>query len=85
MRPAPISNDNDLDTREDNAVADPLSDSFLELWDGTAQRNRAIFSELFKMAPDKVAQNWKDYKVSVELVGLSRRLGANYVWVGVVG
>jgi len=61
MRPAPIPNDNEIGTREDNAVADPLSDHFQGLWISTAQKNRAIFSELFKTIPNNIIRNWKDY------------------------
>lgn len=63
MRPAPIPNDNEIGTREDNAVADPLSDHFQGLWISTAQKNRAIFSELFKTIPNNIIRNWKDYTV----------------------
>ncbi|KAG8689912.1 hypothetical protein FRC11_014925 [Ceratobasidium sp. 423] len=64
MRPAPIPNEIKLGTREDNAVADPLSDKFQSLWIGTAQKNGAIFSELFRTLPSNIVQNWEDYKVS---------------------
>ncbi|CAE6488459.1 unnamed protein product [Rhizoctonia solani] len=62
MRPAPIPNDNELGSREDNAVADPLSEHFQGLWISTAQKNRAIFSELFRAVPSNIVQNWEDYK-----------------------
>ncbi|CUA74327.1 Phospholipase D p2 [Rhizoctonia solani] len=62
MRPAPIPNDNELGSREDDAVADPLSDHFQGLWIGTAQKNRAIFSELFRTVPTNIIQSWEDYK-----------------------
>ncbi|KAG9086659.1 hypothetical protein FRC07_013018, partial [Ceratobasidium sp. 392] len=32
------------------------------LWIGTAQRNRAIFSELFKTVPTNIVRNWEQYK-----------------------
>ncbi|EUC55943.1 phospholipase D, partial [Rhizoctonia solani AG-3 Rhs1AP] len=62
MRPAPIPNDNELGSREDDAVADPLSDHFQGLWIGTAQKNRAIFSELFRTVPTNIIQSWADYQ-----------------------
>ena len=62
MRPAPIPNDSELGSREDNAVTDPLSDHFQGLWIGTAQKNRAIFSELFKTVPTNIVHNWEEYK-----------------------
>lgn len=63
MRPAPIPNENELGTREDDAVSDPLSDEFQALWIGTAIKNRAIFSELFKTVPTDIVRNWEQYKV----------------------
>lgn len=63
MRPAPIPNENEIGTREDKAVTDPLSDHFQGLWIGTAQKNRAIFSELFKTVPTNIVHNWEEYKV----------------------
>ncbi|QRV81288.1 phospholipase [Ceratobasidium sp. AG-Ba] len=68
MRPAPIPNDNEMGTREDSAVMDPLSDKFQGLWIGTAQKNRAIFSELFKTVPTNIVRNWEQYKTYVPKV-----------------
>ncbi|KAJ1303942.1 hypothetical protein OPQ81_008353 [Rhizoctonia solani] len=68
MRPAPIPNEIELGTREDNAVADPLSERFQSLWIGTAQKNRAIFAELFRTVPTNIVQNWEDYKSYVPQV-----------------
>ncbi|QRV95777.1 phospholipase [Ceratobasidium sp. AG-Ba] len=68
MRPAPIPNDNEMGTREDGAVMDPLSDKFQGLWIGTAQKNRAIFSELFKTVPTNIVHNWEQYKTYVPKV-----------------
>ncbi|KEP49732.1 phospholipase D/nuclease [Rhizoctonia solani 123E] len=62
MRPAPIPNESELGTREDDAVRDPLSDKFQDLWISTAIKNRAIFSELFKTVPTNVVHNWAEYK-----------------------
>ncbi|KAG8764176.1 hypothetical protein FRC12_008241 [Ceratobasidium sp. 428] len=62
MRPAPIPNDNEVGSREDRAVSDPLGDQFQGLWIGTAQKNRAIFSELFKTVPSNIVRNWEQYK-----------------------
>jgi phospholipase D1/2 len=63
MRPAPFPSENELGIREDSAVADPLSDHFQGLWIGTAQKNRAIFSEMFKTLPNDIVRNWEQYKV----------------------
>ncbi|KDN33847.1 hypothetical protein RSAG8_13066, partial [Rhizoctonia solani AG-8 WAC10335] len=62
MRPAPIPNESELGKWEDDAVRDPLSDRFQDLWISTAQKNRAIFSELFKTVPTNLVHNWSEYK-----------------------
>ncbi|KAF8758613.1 Phospholipase d [Rhizoctonia solani] len=51
MRPAPIPNQSELGIREDDAVMDPLSDQFQDLWISTALKNRKIHSELFRRYP----------------------------------
>ncbi|OJA19475.1 hypothetical protein AZE42_04918 [Rhizopogon vesiculosus] len=51
MRCAPEVNEDEIGTPEDIAVADPLADSTLELWNRTAKRNREIFTEIFRPVP----------------------------------
>jgi phospholipase D1/2 len=63
MRPAPIPNESEIGTREDDAVMDPLSDQFQDLWISTALKNRKIHSELFKTVPTNVVHSWAEYKV----------------------
>ncbi|KAK0503909.1 hypothetical protein EDD18DRAFT_1009767, partial [Armillaria luteobubalina] len=38
MHPAPHLNDNEFNLREDDLVADPISDETLALWDGAAKK-----------------------------------------------
>ena len=64
MRPAPVANEDTLDSEQDRLVADPLADSTLGLFDGTARRNREIFAELFHPVPSNVVRNWETYEVS---------------------
>jgi len=60
MRPVPYPNDDLTRTREDQTVADPIA--VMGLWDSTAVRNRAIFSEIFKTVPTDAVRNWDQYK-----------------------
>ena len=62
-RPAPIPNPNEVGTVEDKLVADPMSEAMENLLNGTAQRNRAIFAELFKTVPSDAVRNFEQYKV----------------------
>lgn len=51
----------DWGSREDHAVADPLSESFDALWKTTAANNTAAFAKIFHPVPDDQVRNWKDY------------------------
>lgn len=51
----------DWGSREDHAVADPLSESFEALWKNTAANNTAAFAKVFHPVPDDSVRNWKDY------------------------
>lgn len=62
MRCAPEPNDNEIGTREDNAVADPIADSTLELWNRTARTNREIFTEVFRPVPTNLVRSWSAYE-----------------------
>ncbi|KAH7905548.1 hypothetical protein BJ138DRAFT_1130428 [Hygrophoropsis aurantiaca] len=68
MRPAPEPNDDEMDTLEDNAVLDPLSDSTLDLLNGTAKKNRDIFTELFRPVPTNFIRSWSMYETYVPKV-----------------
>jgi len=64
MRCAPVVNDDEVGTREDRAVADPLADSTLELWNRTARQNREIFTEIFRPVPTNLVRSWSAYEAS---------------------
>lgn len=51
----------DWGSREDHAVADPLSESFLQLWKTTARTNTEAFRKVFHAVPDDTVKNWKQY------------------------
>ncbi|KAI9737323.1 MAG: hypothetical protein M1835_003274, partial [Candelina submexicana] len=59
--PIGVPNDYDFGSREDEAVTDPLSDNFLNLWNVTARRNTDIFGQIFHPVPHDSVRNWKDY------------------------
>ena len=63
MRPAPIPNEDETDSREDELVADPLADETLDLFDSTAKKNRAIFTEIFRPVPTNLVRDWKAYEL----------------------
>ncbi|KIM30587.1 hypothetical protein M408DRAFT_7620 [Serendipita vermifera MAFF 305830] len=62
MKPAPTPNPDEFGLPEDTTVADPLSEDLEQLWNKTAQRNRAIFSELFKSVPSDLVHDFEEYK-----------------------
>ncbi|OAX38224.1 phospholipase D/nuclease [Rhizopogon vinicolor AM-OR11-026] len=62
MRCAPEVNEDEIGTPEDKAVADPLADSTLELWNRTAKQNREIFTEIFRPVPTNLVRAWSAYE-----------------------
>ncbi|KAI0071462.1 phospholipase D/nuclease [Panus rudis PR-1116 ss-1] len=68
MRPAPIPNPDQIGTREDDAVADPLSDETNGLWNDTAKRNSEIFTEAFRPVPTNFIRSWDAYEAYVPKV-----------------
>ncbi|KAL1589914.1 hypothetical protein WHR41_01104 [Cladosporium halotolerans] len=54
-------NEYDWGSREDVAVADPLSESFDSLWKQTAYTNTAAFAKVFHPVPSDAVRNWRDY------------------------
>jgi phospholipase D1/2 len=66
MRPAPHANEDETQCREDAMVLDPLSNEVVDLWQGTAKRNRDIFTEVFRPVPSDLVHNWDAYKVRLE-------------------
>ncbi|TBU21722.1 phospholipase D/nuclease [Dichomitus squalens] len=61
MRAAPHPNDDETEDDEDRAVADPLADSTHDLWNGTARKNREIFTEIFRPVPTNLIRSWSQY------------------------
>lgn len=64
MRPAPHPNKDETHLEEDRAVADPLADETLALWQDTAKKNRDIFTELFRPVPTNLVRSKDQYAVS---------------------
>ncbi|KAH6665713.1 hypothetical protein B0J14DRAFT_643518 [Halenospora varia] len=52
----------DWGSPSDNAVADPLSPEFDDLWNRTASTNTAIFSRAFHPVPADNVRNWQEYE-----------------------
>ena len=63
MRAAPIANDDEVGTVEDEMVADPLADETERLWNDTARTNREIFTECFRPVPTNLIRSWDAYEV----------------------
>ncbi|KAG8871679.1 hypothetical protein FRC20_010301 [Serendipita sp. 405] len=62
MTPVPHPHKDTTMSKEDSLVADPLSDDFDQLWNGTAHKNTQIFSEIFKYVPSNNVRSWKQYE-----------------------
>jgi phospholipase D1/2 len=63
MKPAPFPNEDETKLKEDAAVADPLADDTIDLWNNTARQNREIFTEIFRPVPSNLVQNFDAYQV----------------------
>jgi phospholipase D1/2 len=68
MHPAPIPNEDEIGTQNDELVADPLSANLEDLWNNTARRNREIFTEVFRPVPTNLVRSWSAYEVSSKLL-----------------
>ncbi|KAF9002203.1 phospholipase D [Cyathus striatus] len=68
MRPAPHTNRDETRERQDEIVADPISERMQVIWKETAHKNREIFSEIFKPVPSNVVRNWEAYSAYVPKV-----------------
>lgn len=62
MTPAPHPMQDETFLGEDRAVADPLSNETISLWEDTARRNREIFTELFRPVPTNLVRTKAAYK-----------------------
>lgn len=61
-----VPNVYDFGSREDQAVMDPLSDTFLDLWNGRARTNSYAFGRIFHPVPQDDIRTWKDYDAFYE-------------------
>ena len=66
MKPAPHPIEDESRLEEDQAVADPLSDGTVFLWESTAKRNMEIFTELFRPVPTNLVRSKSAYKVGCD-------------------
>ncbi|KAF9652544.1 phospholipase D [Thelephora ganbajun] len=62
MKPAPYPIEDESYLEEDRAVADPLADETISLWENTARKNREIFTELFRPVPTNLVRSMSAYK-----------------------
>lgn len=63
MRCAPVPNEDETRTQEDDWVLDPLADGTLARWNDTARVNREIFTEVFRPLPSNLVRSWSAYEV----------------------
>jgi len=68
MHAVPFPNEDTTQSQEDWIVQDPVSQQFWDTWDGTAVKNRQIFSEIFKTVPTDAVRNWDQYKAFIPKV-----------------
>lgn len=61
FEPVGVPNMYDFGSEEDRLVIDPLSDSFLNLWNGRAHQNTSAFGKIFHPVPHDDVRTWKDY------------------------
>ena len=66
FEPIGIPNVYDYGSREDQLVADPLSDQFLQLWNTRARQNTDAFGKIFHPVPHDDVRTWKDYDAFYE-------------------
>ena len=66
FEPVGVPNVYDFGSAEDRAVMDPLSDSFLNLWNSRARQNSEAFSKIFHPVPHDSVRTWKDYDAFYE-------------------
>ena len=61
FEPIGVPNVYDYGSAEDRAVIDPLSDGFLNFWNGVARQNTEAFGRVFHPVPHDAVQTWSDY------------------------
>lgn len=52
----------DWGSPEDHIVSDPLSDTFLSLWNTRARTNTEVYRKAFRAVPDDYIRTWTEYK-----------------------
>ncbi|KAI4137927.1 MAG: hypothetical protein L6R39_007041 [Caloplaca ligustica] len=62
FEPIGVPNTYDFGSKEDRLVIDPLSDNFLNLWNGRAHQNTYAFGKIFHPVPHDDVRTWKDYE-----------------------
>src|SRR5580704_11020456 len=65
MRAAPFPNKDETNLPEDAAVADPIADETLKLWNDTARKNREIFTEIFRPVPTNLIRDFSGFDVCI--------------------
>lgn len=66
FEPTGVPNAYDWGSREDNQVADPLSDQFQDLWNTRARVNTECFERVFHPVPTDKVRTWKEYDTYYE-------------------
>ena len=66
FEPVGVPNLYDFGSREDQVVMDPLSDTFLTLWNSRARQNTFAFGKVFHPVPHDDVRTWKDYDAFYE-------------------
>ncbi|KAL8999842.1 MAG: hypothetical protein Q9169_001383 [Polycauliona sp. 2 TL-2023] len=61
FEPIGVPNMYDFGSNEDRQVVDPLSDSFINLWNSRAHQNTVAFGRAFHPVPHDDVRTWKDY------------------------
>ncbi|KAL9024924.1 MAG: hypothetical protein Q9196_006156 [Gyalolechia fulgens] len=61
FEPIGVPNIYDFGSEADRLVVDPLSDSFLSLWNSRAHENTQAFGKIFHPVPHDDVRTWKDY------------------------
>lgn len=59
--PVGVPNVYDWGSEADHIVADPLSDTFLNRWNGQARQNTNAFGKIFHPVPHDDVRTWQDY------------------------
>ena len=66
FEPIGVPNSYDYGSPEDQAVTDPLSDSFLNFWNSRARTNTDAFGKIFHPVPHDSVRTWQDYATYYE-------------------